>query len=485
VRLGLCTKWFLTMVGILAGTLAVSTVILSSSWLADSVIGPWPVLALVWAIGLMLAWLATVRGSAPLRQVVDGLQRMADQPDAELPMVRSGDELEALCEAVAAWTGRLNERVAEARRQNEQMNIRIRIAESQKKQSEAILNSISDPVIVTDSFDEVVMANAAAQDLFGFRLNGKGRPKLAEVVSCPTLVELVTNTRRRMGKVARRSEELTYGEEEDPRIFQATASSVVDANDEVVGVVGVLRDVTRDKEVEKTKSDFVSAVSHELNTPLASIKAYIEMLVDGDAKDPDIQQEFYQIIDTQADRMTRLIQNLLNLSRIESGVVKVNKEVVSMSEVAEGVVRVMAPVAEERRLELVSQLSPLYIGVLADRDMLSQAILNLVSNAIKYTPKGGTVAIRTQMLEGKALCEITDTGLGIGPEDMGKVFEKFYRIKANSKAASGTGLGLPLVKRIVEEIHDGTIDVESEVGKGSTFRFVLPLSGSLEASSLA
>jgi two-component system phosphate regulon sensor histidine kinase PhoR len=252
---------------------------------------------------------------------------------------------------------------------------------------------------------------------------------------------------------------------------------VLRSEGEVSGVVAVLHDVTREKEIAQMKTDFVSNVSHELRTPLSSIKAYVEMLIDGEASDDKTRREFYDIIAGESDRLSRLIDNILNISRIESGVVRVVREPISLTEVAKQVLDVLLPQARLKDIKLVDRLAPVYHQVEADKDMIYQAVLNLGGNALKYTPQGGTVTLSASVDErrGVALVEVSDTGVGISPEDLPHIFDKFYRVQSHTKMAKGTGLGLTLVKHIVETVHDGKLSVTSETGKGSTFSFELPI----------
>jgi two-component system phosphate regulon sensor histidine kinase PhoR len=183
------------------------------------------------------------------------------------------------------------------------------------------------------------------------------------------------------------------------------------------------------------------------------------------------------VINSQADRLQRLIDNLLNLARIESGVVKVKKECSSLNELLKDVLDVVRPAAEQKRIELRADLSPMYLGALVDRDQISQAAINLLSNAIKYTPEGGGVTLRSRVLDDRLQFDVEDTGVGISPEDCQRVFEKFYRVKSHSEMAPGTGLGLALAKSIVEEVHGGALTLRSEVGRGSTFTVTLASAG--------
>ncbi|MCK4601278.1 MAG: PAS domain-containing sensor histidine kinase, partial [Phycisphaerae bacterium] len=242
-------------------------------------------------------------------------------------------------------------------------------------------------------------------------------------------------------------------------------------------VVAVLHDVTREKEIAKMKTDFVSNVSHELKTPLASIKAYIEMLVDGEAEDEKTRREFYEIIATETDRLHRLIENILNISRIESGVVKVVREPISLTSVVKQVLEVASPQAKAKNIKVIERLAPVYYQIEADHDMIYQAVMNLVSNAIKYTPADGAITVSVVIDErrGVAVCDVSDTGAGIAADDLPHIFDKFYRVKGSSKMAKGTGLGLTLAKHIVENVHDGKLSVTSEMDKGSTFGIELPI----------
>jgi two-component system phosphate regulon sensor histidine kinase PhoR len=242
-------------------------------------------------------------------------------------------------------------------------------------------------------------------------------------------------------------------------------------------VVAVLHDITHEKEISQMKNDFVSHVSHELKTPLASITAYSEMLVDGEADDEKTRKEFYSIIQSQAKRLNRLIEDMLNISRIESGLIKVDKKTVSLAMLIEEQVGMIKSFAQEKNIHVIAPNPIVFDQVYADSDMISQVIVNLLSNAVKYTPSGGTVTIDVAVDEIRRMAKVsvTDTGVGIPEDEIGHLFEKFFRVKANNKCAKGTGLGLNLVKQIVEKVHNGRVFVTSKVGQGSTFGFELPL----------
>ena len=358
-----------------------------------------------------------------------------------------------------------------------ELRVQSRIASAEKQDIEAIIFSISEAVIVTNRYDELVLANGPAENLLGFRFRSNVRRSIDQCISDSTLVRLIRDARRNGVGSSRRVFEHTMGVDGKDRTFSVTLSCVITPQDQINGVVAVLRDMTHEKEISQMKSDFVSNVSHELKTPLASIMAYMEMLVDGEAADEQARQSFYKIIMAETDRLNRLIENILNVSRIESGAIHVVPRLFSMTTLTRQVLAVADPQAKAKELELTHQLAPEYHHVFVDDDLIYQAALNLVSNAIKYTSRGGKVHIEVNADEtsGKMIFSVSDTGAGIGPEDLGHVFEKFYRVRANNKLAEGTGLGLALVKYIIETLCKGKITVTSELGRGSTFSFELPL----------
>jgi two-component system phosphate regulon sensor histidine kinase PhoR len=375
----------------------------------------------------------------------------------------------------------LNGSFQEAQRDRARAEVRYRRATAQSEQFTEILQRISEPVLAIDQYDEVLVANSAAEQLFAIQGESTEKRMLRNLVQCEALVDLLTDTRKRRCNNARMVEVAVNDAAGQPQFFTAKVSPITArrdaAGDAEQGAVAVLRDISDYKAIQRRHAEFVSSVSHEMKTPLSSIKAYVELLADGDAEDEQTREEFLDVINGQADRLQRLIDNLLNLARIEAGVVNVTKEKHSLNEVLQEAYNVVQPSAEQKQIKLVSDLSPLYLGVLIDRDMILQSAINLLSNAVKYTPSGGTVTLRSRVIDGRASFEVQDTGVGLSEEDCGRVFEKFYRVKKDRQMASGTGLGLPLAKHIVEEVHGGQLTVTSVLGQGSTFRATLPRVG--------
>jgi two-component system phosphate regulon sensor histidine kinase PhoR len=388
-----------------------------------------------------------------------------------------GSVIDKLTAAVRGRLSDYSDRAAALQAQIEHLQIQIQLSKRQKRNIEAIIYSIRDAVVVADESGRLLMANEAAGRLFGFDYQDSCHKPIAELVgqSKREFADLLSRAAQGKARVKRR--QIEFLEAEMPKSFDCIISRVYDGQEQVCGVVAVLHDVTREKEISQMKNDFVSHVSHELKTPLASITAYAEMLCEGEAQDEQTRREFYSVIHDQAGRLNRLIEDILNVSRIESGLIKVEKKPVSLTMLMEEQLRMIKGCAEEKNVEVISQKPIVFDRVAVDRDMMSQVIVNLLSNAIKYTPSGGAVRIESEVdeLARVARVRVTDTGVGIPEDEIERVFDKFYRVQANKNQARGTGLGLNLVKQIVEKVHSGRVFVTSKPGVGSTFGFELPL----------
>jgi signal transduction histidine kinase len=243
--------------------------------------------------------------------------------------------------------------------------------------------------------------------------------------------------------------------------------------------VTILRDITREKEIDRMKTELVSMVAHELRSPLTCISGFSELLLDNSIT-RDQSEEYAQIILKESNRLSDLINKFLDISKIESGKSQMQKTPVDLKMLIEKVLDFNSQLAEKKQIRVRFD-APLEVPMLnLDRDMMEQAILNLYSNAIKYSPEHASVTIRLLDNEKDVTIEVEDTGFGISEKSLQHIFEKFYRVTDNDKVMdiTGSGLGLALVKEIVE-IHGGKIKVKSELGKGSTFSLALPKSSAV------
>jgi len=392
--------------------------------------------------------------------------------------LRVSPHAEKLAHSIVHSVARLQDSVERTRGAMREAELKQRIAEAQHRHMESVLDALRDGVVVTNAFDEITFANRAAGEVLGFDPEASRMKKLVDVVRDERICALVREGRE--SPVPNRRAQIDHTIEtepgEPPSVFEVAVTRTQEIEGAGVAVVTILRNVTYEREVSRMKSDFVSKASHELRTPLSSIKAYVEMLLDGEAKDEESRREFYSVIKNESDRLGRLIDNMLNISRIEAGIIRVNPQEVNFVDAARRVVDLLQPQAKTKDISLSVQSGPLVYTAMADEDMVHQVLLNLVSNAIKYTPEGGrvTVSVENDDAQGAVMVTVADTGLGIPPDDVDKIFDKFYRIDNYKRVAPGTGLGLNLVKHIVETVHHGQVSVSSELGLGSKFTFTIP-----------
>ena len=260
------------------------------------------------------------------------------------------------------------------------------------------------------------------------------------------------------------------------QVIQAACMPMYDERQVFAGTVIVLRDVTREQEIAQAKNEFVSIVAHELRTPMTSIKGYIDLILQGAVGEVNEgQKRFLGIAKSNVDRLSELISDMLDTARIDAGRLRLELEPVEIADLVHGVCESIRGTIRERELTLtVEDASPLPV-ILADRNRIIQVLMNLLSNAYRYTPPGGRIWVSMGQDRGNIWVSVSDSGIGIAVHDREKIFEPFYR--ANQELVSqqaGTGLGLPIVKSLVE-MHGGTVTLETELGQGSKFSFTLPI----------
>lgn len=399
-----------------------------------------------------------------------------------MPSLRPSDPWHSVFTRIAECMVLYDERIEQAEHGKSALEIRAHRATERCANLEAIVAGLPEPVVAVDEYDDILIANASAEHLLNFDSHCTEQLALSQLVHCEALVDLLLDTRRRRVDTTRTAELQISNDDGETRWYSVTAHGIAPSTGDeetsddtrMHGAVAMLRDISGQKALQQRNAEFVSAVSHEMKTPLAGIKAYVELLIDGDAEDKETREEFLGVINSQANRLQRLVDNMLNLARIEAGVVNVNKQAQSLNDLLEEAIGLIQPAAEQKEIELVVDLSGMYLGVLVDRDMAMQSAINLLSNAIKYTPEKGKVSIRSRPNGNEVVFEVEDTGVGLSEEDASKVFEKFYRVKKDHNMAPGTGLGLALAKHIVEDVHSGKLTVTSKLGVGSKFTITLP-----------
>jgi len=364
-----------------------------------------------------------------------------------------------------------------------ELQIRSKIIEAERDHAVSILQSFQDAVIVTDIYNDVKMVNRSACNLLQIEPDRALNESVSDIVTNDVLRHVFEKTLETDAPFTSKSLDVTVESEGTdgsiPQCYDVTLTALPDVNGSLSGIGGtvtILRNVTSEREISQMKSEFVSKASHELRTPLSSINAYLEMLLDGEAASEENRQEFYQILKNESERLGRMIDNMLNISRIEAGILKSKIIDVDFVQAVTRAVEVISPQAASKNIGLKVIAGPLVYSAMADQDMLHQVLLNLLSNSVKYTPEGGRVTITLENDDASAavMVSVSDTGLGIPPDAIDKIFEKFYRIENYKRVARGTGLGLSLVKHIVEYVHKGSIRVESKLGMGSRFIVLIP-----------
>jgi two-component system phosphate regulon sensor histidine kinase PhoR len=336
----------------------------------------------------------------------------------------------------------------------------------------AALNGSIDAVMAVDADGRVIFANEAAERL----LSSSQQALLGNPFGWVMPDEQVAEAFQASLKSGSRETRLI--DRPGRQHFQVITAPIVGGGEWTTLVV--VRDLTDVKRVEQVRRDFVANVSHELRTPLASIKSVIETLQSGALDDQVAAQDFLSRADAEVDRLVQIVEELLELSRIESGRVPLARQPVRMGEVLAVAVERLRPQAEKEGLTLTLEVPPDLPPVIGDAERLEQAAVNLLHNAIKFTPRGGSIRVSAHREDGAVTVSVSDTGVGIAPEDLPRIFERFYKVdRARAQAAAGpsgsggTGLGLAVVKHTVEA-HGGTVSVESEMGRGSTFSFSIP-----------
>jgi two-component system, OmpR family, phosphate regulon sensor histidine kinase PhoR len=333
---------------------------------------------------------------------------------------------------------------------------------------EATLANLSDGVVITDHVGHVVMANEAALAMVGAPGDTLGMA-FVEVARDHELAELVAGVLSGPNDAA--DQVIVHGK--TGRTLQAAAQRL-DAADQRIGVL-VLRDMTELRRLEGMRRDFVANVSHELRTPLTSIRALVETLEAGALHDPEVSSDFLSRIIGEVDRLALLVDELLDLARLESGRVRLVLELTEPETVVTHALRRLAPQTERAGLTVELRVESGIPAIVADRARIEQVLLNLVHNAIKFTPSGGNIRVVLRRTGESVEIRVEDTGVGLSPEDLPRVFERFYKAD-RARRSQGTGLGLAIAKHIVQ-VHGGSIWAEANALAGAVFAFTLPVAG--------
>lgn len=431
---------------------------------------------LVGLLGLLGVWANYALINKPLRV----LSRTASEIAAgrfgyQIPGQRAGKEIDDLVNAFNYMSSRL--------KLYDKHNVENLMAErnkyiSERNKLELVLMSIADGVVVCDRDNKVQIVNRAATILFdkdAQEMLGKPLVFCSEGPDSPQICQVIqafTDSYSPGGNVGPIVQQVNLGE----RVVRVHSAPIL-LNKEFLGSVMIMQDITKQAELERMKNEFMSNVSHELRTPITSIKSYVDTLCNhGEKLDPEIHREFLETIDNEADRLMYLVNDVLQLSRLEEADRDLDVCPLEIRRACETAIRSLKMMAKDRSIELAFETDEKVPLVNIEQESIERVVINLLTNAVKYTPNGGKITVKVQHIEtsNEVAVHIIDTGIGIPEDCIEHVFDRFFRVEKKVHTIKGTGLGLTIVKKIIEK-HDGRVDCTSSLGEGSTFSFYLPV----------
>jgi len=412
-------------------------------------------------IVIPLAYFLARSLTQPILEVTQKAIQLVSTTFGREVQVNSKDELGSLSKVIGEMGIQLRNKVEEISKEKDYL--------------QTILRGMTEGVLVVDGRGRILMVNDALRDLLSLSSDVADKMPLELIRNA----ELEAAIRKAVHEGESSGLELdataSGGKTLEVNVVGILPSSkwIGKEDEEGRGAIAVFHDITRLKELEKIREDFVANVSHELRTPLTTIKGYAETLLEGALKE-EVAFQFVQVIKRHTDRLTKIVEDLLMLSKIESREFRLKREIISLSGFIDDVIDFVKEPAEKKKISISRNEIPSSLSVEADRNYLEQVLINLLDNAIKYTPEGGKIMISAiEKDAGEIEFSIEDNGIGIPKEDIPRIFERFYRVdKGRSQELGGTGLGLSIVKHLVQA-QGGRVWVESQLGKGSTFYFTL------------
>jgi two-component system phosphate regulon sensor histidine kinase PhoR len=416
----------------------------------------WVAMGVALIVALVASSAAAQMLSRALREMTEVARRMAAGDLGARVRPIGKDEVADLARALDGMAGSLTSTLTTLRSERDLLGL--------------ILQSMQEGVLVLDAEGRMLLVNPALRGTLKLSPNAEGRAAL-ELIRNAELQGILERAQTGRGPVTGEIE--TTGTQ--PRRLLVHAASLPPLGDKPQGLLAVFVDVSEIRRLESLRKDFVANVSHELRTPITAVRSAVDTLRLTLTGDPSASERFVDIIDRNAQRLGALVEDLLDLSRIESKDYRPEAKPVSLRLVSDQVVNMLRTRVEEKRLEVSNEIAAELPHARADRRALEQVFTNLLDNAIKYCPQGASVRLRARRAEGALRVEIADTGPGIDPRHQPRLFERFYRVDSGrSRDMGGTGLGLSIVKHLIEAM-DGTIGVESTPGRGATFWFTLPV----------
>lgn len=414
--------------------------------------------------GLVVAFLLGVRyieyATKPYQELIKITKEISNGHYGERVSFYGDDDLKLLADNFNSMSSKLQDTILKLQESNNKLR--------------ATITSIFDGLIAFDNNLNVILFNKSAEKMFGIKEEQVMGKNILDTIKDSDLCKLISEMTQVENVINEKEVEIF---KPNYRVLNIHVNPITLSNDPTrkLGIVFIFQDITKLKKLERVREDFVANVSHELKTPLTSIKGFIETLKDGAIENKEVAYKFLGIVDDEVNRLNILIEDLLLLSKIEDKKHEVNKEFFGIDEVVEEVFDILSRQALYKNISLIDEIKDNLPNIYGNYNYFKQMIMNLVDNSIKYTQNGGEIRILAYAEKENIFIEIKDNGIGIDKEHHSRLFERFYRVdKARSRQVGGTGLGLAIVKHIVL-LFNGSISVESEIGKGSTFTIIIPI----------
>jgi len=440
---------------------------------------------LIWLFGLVSIVLLSkqiMRSERERMHAAEALQKANDELDTRInektaEIIQANEELrieiierKRVEEQIKGYSQNLESMVGE---RTKELNRSLYNTEKARDEIDGILKSVADGLIVTDIYKNVILMNRAAEDLLGIRLSEVINRPIEFAIEEKTMRGKFLDSLRRRKTGYQFDFEFPGDDPQHPRFMSASTSVIYDKERNYSGIVTIFHDVTHERVLDRMKTEFLSTTAHELRNPLTSIQGFSEILQTREDLSEEEKKKFLSYINKQSVALSKIINDLLDISRLESGLgFSLNKTPCNTGDIIKQVIPYFKEHAPKHMFEVVLPERPVELTV--DKDKVEEALKNLLNNAVKYSPDGGVIRVVGEVSEDYYQVSVEDQGIGMTQEQVEKVFDKFYRADASDVAVEGTGLGMSIVKHIVEA-HGGKVWVESKQGKRTTVRFTLPM----------
>jgi signal transduction histidine kinase len=410
----------------------------------------------------------------PLKKLNQDIQKVCKESDKLGTPSPNKESVVCMIKDFGENIGQIKDRLTKIESDNMDLASKLGVTSFEKKQIATILNSIPLGIIIADIHNNISHINKYMLKLLTKDHSESIGCPLEQILEDDELLLFLSLQENGMGYKIGNNLEATFPKSAPGETFNVSVSKLKDIENGLVGKMIIVRKVTNEKMAEEARRDFIAHLSHEFKTPLTSIKSYSEMLMDGEVNEAETTKEFYNIINTEADRLSSLVQNLLSISRMEMGSLTLNMTLVKTDLLLKDSFAAIETAANNKNIFLEKKISENSPSLMGDKELLKVAIINILNNAVKYTPQNGKVSLSLFNQNGYVIFDVVDSGCGISSKDLPYIFDKTYRSDDPFvRDVSGSGLGLAITQEIVE-LHDGEIEVQSEYGKGARFTIKLP-----------